>query len=163
MQQVFGNTYRPDSKRQFPRLLLLNQKNNAEPRGNKGRQENLLIMEQTFESILATLLEQQDRESEQEMETPLQDFELSKESQEFLEKTEQYFDDFAEKAANLEAAKEKGTSTKKWMLETLDKILEGKSEEAKKNVIDTISSAQTKIILSHEETINSIVESPNNE
>ena len=49
------------------------------------------------------------------------------------------------------------------MLETLDKILEGKSEEAKKNVIDTISSAQTKIILSHEETINSIVESPNNE
>ena len=120
-------------------------------------------MEQTFESILATLLEQQDRESEQEMETPLQDFELSKESQEFLEETEQYLDDFAEKAADLEAAKEEGTSTKKWMLETLDKILEGKSEEAKKNVIDTISSAQTKIILSHEETINSIVESPNNE
>ena len=68
-----------------------------------------------------------------------------------LSETNEYIDDFAEKMTALQKAKEEGKSRKQWMLEEMDRILEGRDEQEKAEIVSAISDAGENV---NNETLN---------
>ena len=60
-------------------------------------------------------------------------------------------DGFAERMAALQKAKEEGRSRKQWMLEEMDRILEGRDEQEKAEIVSAISDAGENV---NNETLN---------
>ena len=58
-----------------------------------------------------------------------------------LASAKEYIDGFAEKMAALQTAKEDGKSRKQWMLEEMDRILKGRDEQEKAEIVSAISDA----------------------
>lgn len=102
-------------------------------------------MTQSFDEILASMLEQLENNPDQDIEVLVKDecerMGVSEEGKALLSETNEYIDGFAEKMAALQKAKEAGMSRKQWVLEEMDRILEGRDEQEKAEIVSAISDA----------------------
>lgn len=102
-------------------------------------------MPQTFDEILTSMLEQLENNPDQDIDVLVKDecerMGVSKEGKALLSETNEYIDGFAEKMAALQTAKEDGKSRKQWMLEEMDRILEGRDEQEKAEIVSAIPDA----------------------
>lgn len=102
-------------------------------------------MTQSFEDILTSMLEQLENNPDQDIDVLVKDecekMGVSEEGKALLSETNEYIDGFAEKMAALQKAKEEGRSRKQWMLAEMDRILEGRDEQEKAEIVSAISDA----------------------
>ena len=102
-------------------------------------------MPQTFEDILTSMLEQLENNPNQDIDVLVKDecekMGVSKEGKALLSETNEYIDGFAERMASLQKAKENGKSRKQWMLAEMDRIMEGRDEQEKAEIVSAISDA----------------------
>ena len=102
-------------------------------------------MAKSFDEILTSMLEQLENNPDQDIEVLVKDecekMGVSEESMALLSETNEYIDGFAEKMASLQKAKEEGRSRKQWMLAEMDRILEGRDEQEKAEIVSAISDA----------------------
>lgn len=107
-------------------------------------------MEQTFENILTFLLEAYENNPEQDIdvliEEKCQEWNLSEEQINLLKETNGLIDSFNEHANSLEKAKANGWSRKRWMLNEIDRITNGRSEEERAQIVSAISDTNEKVI-----------------
>lgn len=107
-------------------------------------------MEQTFENILTSLLEAYENNPAQDIDTLIEEkskeWNLSEEQVALLKETNELIDSFNEQAKSLEKAKADGWSRKRWMLNEMDRITDGRSEEEKSQIVSAISDANEKVI-----------------
>jgi len=115
--------------------------------------ENLgkeIIMEQTFDTILTSLLESYENNPAQDIDALVEEkskeWGLTEEQATLLKETNGYIDGFTENAASLEEAKADGKSRKRWMLEKIDGMTEGRPEEEKAQIVSAISETNEKMI-----------------
>ena len=99
-------------------------------------------MEQTFETILTSLLEAYETNPAQDIDALIEEkckeWNLPEEQVVLLKETNALIDGFTENAASLEAAKAEGESRKRWMLDEIDRITDGRSEEEKAQIVSAI-------------------------
>ena len=102
-------------------------------------------MPQTFEDILTSMLEQLENNPNQDIDVLVKDecekMGVSEEGKALLSETNEYIDGFAERMASLQKAKDEGRSRKQWMLAEMDRILEGRDEQEKAEIVSAISDA----------------------
>lgn len=107
-------------------------------------------MEQTFDTILTSLLESYESNPTQNIDTLInekcKEWNLLEEQIALLKDIITYIDTFTDKTTSLENAKSEGKSRKRWMLEEIDKITEGCSEEEKAQIVSAISETNEKMI-----------------
>lgn len=102
-------------------------------------------MPQTFDDILTSMLEQLEKNPDQDIDVLVKDecekMGVSEEGKALLSDTNEYIDGFVEKMAALQKAKEEGKSRKQWMLAEMDRMLEGRDEQEKAEIVSAISDA----------------------
>ena len=102
-------------------------------------------MAKNFEDILTSMLEQLENSPDQDIDVLVKDecekMGVSDEGKALLSETNEYIDGFAERMASLQKAKEEGRSRKQWMLAEMDRILEGRDEQEKAEIVSAISDA----------------------
>lgn len=102
-------------------------------------------MPQTFDEILTSMLEQLENNPDQDIDVLVKDecekMGVSEKGKALLSETNEYIDGFAEKMVALQTAKEDGKSRKQWMLEEMDRILKGRDEQEKAEIVSAISDA----------------------
>lgn len=102
-------------------------------------------MAKNFDEILTSMLEQLENNPDQDIEVLVKDecekMGVSEKGKALLSETNEYIDGFAERMASLQKAKENGKSRKQWMLEEMDRILEGRDEQEKAEIVSAISDA----------------------
>ena len=102
-------------------------------------------MAKNFEDILTSMLERLDENPDQDVNALIKDecekMGVSDEGKALLCETNEYIDGFAERMASLQKAKEEGRSRKQWMLAEMDRILEGRDEQEKAEIVSAISDA----------------------
>lgn len=102
-------------------------------------------MSQNFEEILTSMLERLEENPNQDVNALIKDecekMGVSEEGKALLAETNEYIDGFAERMASLQEAKEDGKSRKQWMLEEMDRILQGRDEAEKAQIVSAISDA----------------------
>ena len=112
-------------------------------------------MAKSFDEILTSMLEQLENNPDQDIDMLVkgecEKMGVSEESMALLSETNEYIDGFAEKMATLQKAKEEGKSRKQWMLEEMDRILEGRDEQEKAEIVSAISDAGENV---NNETLN---------
>ena len=112
-------------------------------------------MPQTFDEILTSMLEQLENNPDQDIDVLVkgecEKMGVSEESMALLSETNEYIDGFAEIMAALQKAKDEGKSRKQWMLEEMDRILEGRDEQEKAEIVSAISGAGENV---NNETLN---------
>jgi len=112
-------------------------------------------MAKSFDEILTSMLEQLENNPEQDIDVLVkgecEKMGVSEESMALLSETNEYIDGFAEKMTALQKAKDEGKSRKQWMLEEMDRILEGRDEQEKAEIVSAISDAGENV---NNETLN---------
>lgn len=112
-------------------------------------------MAKNFDEILTSMLEQLENNPDQDIDVLVkgecEKMGVSEESMALLSETNEYIDGYAEKMATLQKAKEEGKSRKQWMLEEMDRILEGRDEQEKAEIVSAISDAGENV---NNETLN---------
>ena len=107
-------------------------------------------MEQTFDTILTSLLESYENNPTQNIDALVEEkskeWSLTEEQATLLKETNGYIDGFTENAVSLEEAKADGKSRKRWMLEKIDSMTEGRSEEEKAQIVSAISETNENMI-----------------
>ena len=102
-------------------------------------------MAKNFDDILTSMLERLDENPDQDVNALIKDecekMGVSDEGKALLSETNEYIDGFAERMASLQKAKEEGRSRKQWMLAEMDRILEGRDEQEKAEIVSAISDA----------------------
>ena len=102
-------------------------------------------MAKNFDEILTSMLEQLENNPDQDIDVLVKDecekMGVSEEGKALLSETNEYIDGFAERMASLQKAKENGKSRKQWMLAEMDRILEGRDEQEKAEIVSAISDA----------------------
>ena len=102
-------------------------------------------MAKNFDEILTSMLEQLENNPDQDIEVLVKDqcerMGVSEKGKALLSETNEYIDGFAERMASLQMAKEEGRSRKQWMLAEMDRILEGRDEQEKAEIVSAISDA----------------------
>ena len=102
-------------------------------------------MARNFEEILTSMLERLDENPIRDIDVLIKDecekTGVSEEGKALLAETNEYIDSFAERMASLQKAKEEGMSRKQWMLEEMDRILQGRDEAEKAQIVSAISDA----------------------
>ncbi len=102
-------------------------------------------MAKNFEDILTSMLEQLENNPDQDIDVLVKDecekMGVSEEGKALLSETNEYIDGFAERMASLQKAKENGKSRKQWMLAEMDRIMEGRDEQEKAEIVSAISDA----------------------
>lgn len=102
-------------------------------------------MAKNFDEILTSMLEQLENNPDQDIDVLVKDecekMGASEEGKALLSETNKYIDGFAERMASLQKAKENGWSRKQWMLEEMDRILKGRDEQEKAEIVSAISDA----------------------
>lgn len=102
-------------------------------------------MAKNFEDILTSMLERLDENPDQDVNALIKDecekMGVSGDAMAFLSETNEYIDGFAEKMTALQKAKEEGKSRKQWMLAEMDRMLEGRDEQEKAEIVSAISDA----------------------
>ena len=109
------------------------------------RNKKRINMAKIFDEILTSLLEQLENNPDQDIDVLVKDecekMGVSEEGKALLSETNEYIDGFAERMASLQKAKEEGKSRKQWMLAEMDRILEGRDEQEKAEIVSAISDA----------------------
>jgi hypothetical protein len=117
---------------------------------NKNKFLNHITMEQNFESIFTSLLESYDNSPDKDIDSIINEkcneLGLSENGQALLKETNETIDAFTEKAISLAEAREEGETRKHWILNEMDKITEGRSEDEKAMVASAISNSNERII-----------------
>lgn len=112
-------------------------------------------MTKSFDEILTSMLEQLENNPDQDIDVLVKNecekMGVSEEGKALLSETNEYIDGFAERMASLQKAKEEGRSRKQWMLEEMDRILEGRDEQEKAEIVSAISDAGENV---NNETLN---------
>lgn len=112
-------------------------------------------MAKSFDEILTSILEQLENNPDQDIDVLVkgecEKMGVSEESMALLSETNEYIDGFAEKMTALQKAKDEGKSRKQWMLEEMDRILEGRDEQEKAEIVSAISDAGENV---NNETLN---------
>lgn len=107
-------------------------------------------MTQSFESILAAMLEQYEKNPSQDVDalinSKMQELGISEEGKQMLQETNKYLTAFDEQYASLKEAKEQGKSRKSWILKKMDTIMEGRTEAEKVQIVTAISETSEKSI-----------------
>ncbi len=107
-------------------------------------------MEQTFESILESMLEELDKDPSQDVDALIQkkmeEVGLSAEGNQMLKETNEMLACFEDEYAQLVEAKAKGQSRQSWYLQRMDTIMEGRTEEEKAQIATELSEATEKVI-----------------
>ena len=102
-------------------------------------------MVKKFDEILTSMLEQLENNPDLDIDVLVKDecekMGVSEEGKALLSETNEYIDGFAEKMAALQKAKEEGKSRKQWMLAEMDRIMEGRDEQEKGEIVSAISDA----------------------
>ena len=102
-------------------------------------------MAKNFDEILTSMLEQLENNPDQDVDVLVKDecekMGVSEEGKALLSETNEYIDGFAERMASLQKAKDEGRSRKQWMLAEMDRILEGRDEQEKAEIVSAISEA----------------------
>lgn len=102
-------------------------------------------MAKSFDEILTLMLEQLENNPDQDIDVLVKDecekMGVSDEGKALLTETNEYIDGFAERMASLQKAKENGKSRKQWMLAEMDRIMEGRDEQEKAEIVSAISDA----------------------
>lgn len=102
-------------------------------------------MAKNFDEILTSMLEQLENNPDQDIDVLVKDecekIGVSEEGKALLSETNEYIDGFAERMASLQKAKDEGRSRKQWMLAEMDRILEGRDEQEKAEIVSAISDA----------------------
>ena len=102
-------------------------------------------MAKSFDEILTSMLELLENNPDQDIEVLVKDqcerMGVSEKGKALLSETNEYIDGFAERMASLQKAKEEGKSRKQWMLEEMDRILEGRDEQEKAEIVSASSDA----------------------
>ena len=106
-------------------------------------------MAKNFDEILTSMLEQLENNPDQDIDVLVKDecekMGVSEKGKALLSETNEYIDGFAEKMAALQKAKEEGRSSKQWMLAEMDRVLEGRDEQEKAEIVSAISDAGEKV------------------
>lgn len=114
-------------------------------------------MEQNFETILDSLLESYEQNPEKDLNEIINEkcdeIGISEESRQLLKETNEMIDAIEEKTSSLAKAKDGGKTRQRWVLDELERITEGRTEEEKATLISAISEANEKVIEGIEETI----------
>lgn len=107
-------------------------------------------MEQTFENILNSLMEAYENNPTHDIdafvERKCKEWNLPEEQINLLKETNGLIDSFNEHANSMEKAKADGWSRKRWMLNEIDRITDGRSEEEKAQIASAISDTNEKVI-----------------
>lgn len=107
-------------------------------------------MEQTFENILTSLLEAYENNPAQDIdaliEAKCKEWGVPEDQINLLKETNGLIDSFNEYANSLGKAKADGWSRKRWMLNEMDCITDGHSEEEKAQIASAISDTNKKVI-----------------
>lgn len=107
-------------------------------------------MEQTFENILTSLLEAYENNPAQDIDVLIEEkckeCDLPEEQINLLKEANGLVDSFNEQANSLEKSKANGWSRKRWMLNELDRITDGRPEEEKAQIVSAISDTTEKMI-----------------
>ena len=102
-------------------------------------------MAKIFDDILTSMLEQLENNPDQDIEVLVKDecekMGVSEKGKALLSETNEYIDGFAERMASLQKAKDEGRSRKQWMLAEMDRMLEGRDEQEKAEIVSAISDA----------------------
>ncbi len=113
------------------------------------RNKKRINMAKNFDEILTSMLEQLENNPDQDIDVLVKDecekMGVSEEGKALLSETNEYIDGFAERMASLQKAKEDGKSRKQWMLEEMDRILKGRDEKEKAEIVSAISDAGEKV------------------
>lgn len=100
-------------------------------------------MNNEFDTTLTSLLESIDNDPNQDIESLIEktctECGLSAEGKTELMETFGYLDAFTEKAASLQEYREEGKTRKRWIMDQMDAITEGRSEEEKAQIATAIS------------------------
>ena len=109
------------------------------------RNKKRINMAKDFDEILTSMLEQLENNPDQDIDVLVKDecekMGVSDEGKALLSETNEYIDGFAEKMAALQKAKEDGKSRKQWMLAEMERIMEGRDEHEKAEIVSAISDA----------------------
>ena len=109
------------------------------------RNKKRINMAKDFDEILTSMLEQLENNPDQDIDVLVKDecekMGVSEEGKALLSETNEYIDGFAEKMAALQKAKEDGKSRKQWMLAEMERIMEGRDEHEKAEIVSAISDA----------------------
>ena len=112
-------------------------------------------MAKNVDEVLTSMLEQLENNPDQDIDVLVkgecEKMGVSEESMALLSETNEYIDGLAEKMAALQKAKDEGKSRKQWMLEEMDRILEGRDEQEKAEIVSAISDAGENV---NNETLN---------
>lgn len=102
-------------------------------------------MAKNFDEILTSMLEQLENNPDQDIDVLVkgecEKMGVSEKGKALLSETNEYIDGFAERMASLQKAKDEGRSRKQWMLAEMDRILEGRDEQEKAEIVSAISDA----------------------
>ena len=100
-------------------------------------------MEQTFEGILSSLLDSYENNESKDFDTLLnekrEELGLTEDNLTLIKDAAEYIDKFSEKAISLEAARDEGISTYRWMMEDLDNSMKELSDEEKTEIMEGLS------------------------
>lgn len=100
-------------------------------------------MEQTFEDILASLLDSYEKSESKDIDALLreksEELGLTEESKALVKNASEYIDKFTEKTASLEAAREEGISMKRWLTEDLDNSMAELSDDEKTEIFEGLA------------------------
>lgn len=109
----------------------------------------VINMEQNFETILDSLLESYEQNPEKDLNEIINEkcneIGISEESRQLLKETNEMIDAIEEKTSSLEKAKKEGRTRQRWVLDELERITEGRTEEEKTTLISAISEANEKV------------------
>lgn len=111
---------------------------------------NKKLMKQDFDNYLMSLLEEYENNPEQNIdeliEKKCREWDVTNEQFTLIKECNTLIDDFTEKAISLDKAKADGWSRKRWMLNEMDRITDGRSEEEKAQIASAISDTNEKVI-----------------
>lgn len=107
-------------------------------------------MNQTFEEILTSLLERYEDNPEQDVESFIEEkckeLNLTDEQVKTIKEANRYLDGFAAMGEALLEARAEGKSRKRWVLETVDAVVEDRSEEEKASLVSAVSDTLDKVM-----------------
>jgi len=101
-------------------------------------------MNKTFDEILSSMLEEYqkgEKTLDQIIAEATAEAEFTEEDNKLLDEANAVLDKFDEKAKSLDEAKKKGISREEWLLNEIEVAAEGKSDEEKAKLLNSIESA----------------------
>lgn len=107
-------------------------------------------MDQRFEDILTSLLEGYEDNPGQDVESFIEEkckeLNLTEEQVKTIKEANEYLEGFASMKESLSEARAEGKTRKRWVLETVDAVVEDRNEGEKASLVSAISDTLDKVI-----------------